>query len=114
MIQYQPGKANVVANALSRRCESSRMSTLHSNTFDDIKEESLNHISKVEIQIFDSMIDDYEADMDFSHAWFDITHNNYLPMNEYSFVTGFLFYCKKLCVTAHFCDLSIHEMHSPK
>ena len=60
------------------------------------------------------MIDDYETDMDFSHAWFDITHNNYLPMNDYSFVNGFLFYCKKLCVTTHFCDLAIHELHSPK
>ena len=49
MIQYQPGKANVVADTLSRRRESSSTSTLHSYTFDDIKEASLNHISTVEI-----------------------------------------------------------------
>ena len=114
MIQYQPGKANVVADALSRRWESSSTSTLHSYTFDDIKEASLNHISAVEIQSFDAMIDDYEIDMDFLGAWFDITHNNYLPINDYSFVNGFLFYCKKLCVTSHFHELAIHEMHSPK
>ena len=35
-------------------------------------------------------------------------------MNDYSVVNGFLFYRKKLCVTAHFCELAINEMHSPK
>ena len=60
------------------------------------------------------MIDDYATDMDFSHAWFAIVENHYAPFNDYSFANGFLFYHKKLCVTAHFRDLAIHEMHSPK
>lgn len=88
--------------------------TLCSYTFDNIKEASLNHISTVEIQSFDAMVDDYATDMDFSNTWFGIVANNYLPLNDYSFAKGFLFYHKKLCVKAHFCDLAIHEMHSPK
>lgn len=114
MIQYPLGKANVVADALSRRPEEKSTSTLRSYTFDNIKEACLNHISIIEIQSFDAMIDDYATDMDFSHAWFAIAENNYLPLNDYSFANGFLFYRKKLCVTTHFCDLAIHEMHSPK
>ena len=73
MIQYQPGKANVVVDTFSHRPESSRTSTLHSYTFDNIKEASLSHRSMVEIQFFEKLIDDYEIDMDFSCAWFAIT-----------------------------------------
>ena len=54
MIQYQLGKANVVADALSPSPELSSTSTLHSYTFDNIKEGSLNHISIAQIQFFDA------------------------------------------------------------
>ncbi|MCO5588880.1 hypothetical protein L7F22_042841 [Adiantum nelumboides] len=114
MIQYQPGKANVVANALSRRPKEKDASSLWSYTFDNIREASLNHISIAEIKSFDAMINDYATEMDFSHAWSNIVENNYLPLHDYSFANGFLFYRKKLSVIAHFHDLAIHEMHSPK
>ena len=60
------------------------------------------------------MIDAYETDIDFLCPWFAIVENNYLPLNDYSFANGFLFYRQKLCVTNHFRELAIHEMHAPK
>ena len=74
MIQYQHGKANVVADALS--CRPDSPNTLSSYTFDDIKEVFLNHISVVEIQSFNAMIDTYVSDSDFGNAWNEFQNTN--------------------------------------
>ena len=106
MIQYQLGKANVVAYALSRRPDDKIPSRTY--TFDNIKEASLNHISAIQVQSFDAMIDAYAIDIDFSRTWNAIVENNYLPLNDYLFANGFLFFRKKLCVTQQFRELAIH------
>lgn len=95
LMQYHPGRENVVADALSRR-------------------PSLNHISVTTITSFDVMSDTYHDDIDFSSIWNEMMHNSWMPMNNYSFSDGFLFFHDKLCITSPFRQqLALQEMHIP-
>ena len=94
IIQYQPGKGNVVAGALSRRL-------------------CANNISVLENVTFDAMKGTYVEDSDFNDICSNINDSEWMLRNHYSHDNGYLFYNRKLCITQPFRHSVMEELHQP-
>ena len=84
ILQYHPGKENVVADALSRRPQ-------------------LNHMSVIEGVSFASTPDTYAHDEDFKEVWLHVHEHTTHTLVDYTFHDNFLYFKCKLCVTKPFC-----------
>ena len=94
ILQYHPGKENVVADTLSRRPQ-------------------LNHMSVIEGISFASMPDTYEHDEDFKEVWLHIHEHPTHTLVDYTLRDNFLYFKRKLCVTKPFRSALIEELHKP-
>lgn len=94
IIQYQLGKENVVADALSRR-------------------PYINNIFVIESISFDAMRYTYDHDPDCQDLWLQLHDPNSTHNSSYKHVNGFLYYNGKLCITQPFRQAIMEELHQP-
>ena len=73
ILQYHPGKENVVVDALSPKPQ-------------------INHLSIVQSVSFASMPDTYAQDKDFTHTWLQTTQSNSNSLVDYTLQNIFLYF----------------------